>query len=90
MIASTRAVHSDRATARNVFMLSNTDIVGSNPVQGIDSVVSSCVNSGLVIGLFAVQGVIPAVCKIRSFRLILKWEKPEGLIRRRRRRFARN
>jgi hypothetical protein len=42
--------------------------------------VFSCVRSGLVTGLSSVQGILPTVCMIRSFRLILNGNRPEGPI----------
>jgi hypothetical protein len=54
--------------ARTAFNRSNTGIVGSNPVRGMDvsaffCVVLSCVVSGLVTGWSPVQGVLPNVQK---------------------------
>jgi hypothetical protein len=45
--------------------------------------VLSCVGSGLATSWSPVQGVLPTVCKIRSFRLILNGNRPQGLIRQR-------
>jgi hypothetical protein len=53
--------------AWNVFARSNTGMVGSNPIQGMDVVcvysvfVLSCVGSGLASGWSPVQGVLPTV-----------------------------
>jgi hypothetical protein len=43
--------------------------------------VLSCVGSALATGWSPVQGVPPAVYKIHSLRLILNENRPEGLIR---------
>jgi hypothetical protein len=41
----------------------------------------SCVSTGLATGWFPIQRVLPTVCKIHSFTLILKLKRPQGLIR---------
>jgi hypothetical protein len=72
-----------------VFDRSNTRIVGSNPVRGMDvcplffCVVLSCAGSGLATGWSPVQGVLPNVHnRVMSFRSkILNRNRPEGLIR---------
>jgi hypothetical protein len=73
------ADHSGR-TAWNVFVHSNTGIVGSNPTGGMDvclrSVfVLSCVGSGLESGWSPVQGVLPTVYMIHNFRINSEWEQ---------------
>jgi hypothetical protein len=64
-----------RAKAWTVFARSNTGIVGSNPTQGMD--VCLClfcvcvvlyVVSGLATGWSLVQGVVPAVCRIKKLK----------------------
>jgi hypothetical protein len=39
----------------------------------------SCVSGGLAVGCSPFQGVLPTVCKIQSFRLILNGNRQEGL-----------
>jgi hypothetical protein len=72
--------------AWNVYALSNTVIVGSNPSRGMDvwrlssMFVFCCIGNGLVTGLITRQRS-PTVRKMYSFRLILMENRPEGLIR---------
>jgi hypothetical protein len=65
--------------ARTVFARSNTGIVGSNPIRGMDvSVRLFCVyvalrvRSGLATGRLLVQGVLPTVYRLRN------WKSDQG------------
>jgi hypothetical protein len=63
---------------RNAIDYSNTGIVGSNPTRGmsvcvLSIFVLSCAGRGLATGWSPIQGVLPTLCKIHSFTLILNW-----------------
>jgi hypothetical protein len=63
-----------RSKAWNVFALSNTGIMCSNPIQGMDvclRLFCVCTSSGLATGWSPVQGVLPTVSKIKK----LKWNE---------------
>jgi hypothetical protein len=73
--------------ARNIFARPNTRIVISNPAPDIEGYplfsvfVLSYVGSGLATGWSHAQAVLPTVYKSYNFRLILKGNRPQGLIR---------
>jgi hypothetical protein len=71
----------------NVFTRSVTVILGSNPTRGIYvcdfSVCVGCDGNGLMTGLSPVQGVLPSVYMIHSFKLILNRNISGGIIRQR-------
>jgi hypothetical protein len=61
-----------RNTKRTVFARSNTGVVGSNPTRCMDVCLRLfCVSSGLAMGWYPVQGVLPTVYKIKK----LKWNE---------------
>jgi hypothetical protein len=70
-----------RSKVRNVFALSNTGIVGSNPTRDMDVLfifcvfVLSCVRSSLMAGRFLLRGVLPTAWKIRGFQISSKWDE---------------
>jgi hypothetical protein len=70
--------------ALNIFALFNTGSWVRIPLEAcvISVLVLSSVGSGLVTGGSPYQGVLPNDCKIYSFRFILNGNRPEGLIRR--------
>jgi hypothetical protein len=69
-----------RSKAWIVFTRSNTEIVGSNPTQGIDVCIVClfcvcvvlCVGTGLVKALFPVQGVVPTVYRVKKLKKAAK------------------
>jgi hypothetical protein len=52
--------------------------MGSNPSRGVSVFVFSCVHSALVVGLIAVRGVLPSLCKIRGVRINPEGEEARG------------
>jgi hypothetical protein len=63
-----------RSKAWNVFVRSNTGILGSNPTRGMNVCVRLfyvcvvlCVGSGLAMGWSPVQGVLPTVYGLRNW-----------------------
>lgn len=85
----------ERSEVGNIFTHSNSKIVGSNPTRRMDVYLRFFWVCFLLCTYGPCEGMIPRLrnpisCKIHSYRSILKGNRPEGLIRQRKKTMKKN